>query len=211
MRTDLESIYGQDGGRVIVAPNAISDPGLQNSKRREGLLCAARLDASKGQDVLIRAAAHDPDLPDITFVGGGPQRTALETLARSLGVADRCRFIGRLQRPQLLALMASSVAVVVPSRAEAFGWVAIEAMSAATPVVASDTGGLSEILRGGGGILCPVGDHIALADAITRLIGDADRLGRAARRSFEMTYNTQTAVPCAVDAVMARHPKLGSR
>lgn len=208
MRSDLEATYGQEGRRILVAPNAIIDPGMPIAKRREGLVCAARLDTSKGQDVLIRAAAHDPSLPDISFVGTGPRRIALEALARSLGVSDRCRFVGRLPRPELLDLMASSVALVVPSRAEAFGWVAIEAMSVATPVVASDTGGLSEILQYGGGVLSPVGEHIALADAIAHLIRDADRIGQAARRSFELAYDIKIAVPRAVDAVLARHVEL---
>src|ERR1039458_8862953 len=92
-------------------------------------------------------------------VGEGPNRQAVEKLAQKLGVANRCRFTGLCPHSDVLKELADSSVSVIPSRAEAFGFVALESMAVGLPVIASNTGGLAEVIRDGvDGFLVPPGD-----------------------------------------------------
>ena len=145
----------------------------------------------KGVDVLIRALQGTH--VRAVIAGSGPYRPAWETLARSLGVA--AEFTGDVTDAELRRLFASCAALVLPSttRAEAFGYVQLEAMSSGKPVISTDVpGGVSWVNQHERtGLVVRAGDIAALRAALLRLMGDPalrDRLGRAARARVEETF-----------------------
>jgi glycosyltransferase involved in cell wall biosynthesis len=122
-------------------------------------------------------------VPDATLlvVGEGSRREVLEALAVELGIADRVVFTGR--RDDVPAVTAALDVAVLPSYREALGLSVLEAMALSRPVVASEVGGIPEMIEDGiTGLLVPPHDPAALAAAIVRLLRDhplADTLGRA--------------------------------
>jgi N-acetyl-alpha-D-glucosaminyl L-malate synthase BshA len=114
----------------------------------------------------------------LVLVGDGPERPAVEALARELGVAERVRFLGLL--PRFADLLARSDLFVLPSATESFGLAALEALACGVPVVASEVGGLPEVVRNREtGLLVPPADPGALAAACLSLLEDEPR-----RRAF---------------------------
>jgi glycosyltransferase involved in cell wall biosynthesis len=180
-------------GKLRVIPNGLdlrryAPPPAREAIRR--VVMVANLRAEKGHDTLLAAipaiAARHPDAT-FTFAGAGPRRDALETLARALSVDRRVRFAGECR--DVPALLAESDLFVLPSRSEAFPNAVIEAMAAGLPVVASDVGGIPEVVRDGvTGRLVTPDDPRALADAVIGLMDDpagAAGLGAAARAGVE--------------------------
>lgn len=93
-------------------------------------------------------------------------------LAGTLGIADRTDFVGLLTGPSRLELLADADVVVYPSADEVFGLVPIEALLCGTPVIVADDSGCGEVVRSlPGGQVVPVGDAVALAEAIDRVLG----------------------------------------
>ena len=145
-----------------------------------------RLTAVKGQDVLIRAASelirrgHDLFL---ILLGEGELRQKLEQLTLDLGITENVRFLG--WRPDVAGVMAAFDIFCLPSLNEGMGKVLVEAMALGKPIVASEVGGIKDIvLHGENGVLVPVGDVAAWVDAITRLGSDPKecrRMGDAGR------------------------------
>ncbi|MBE7699693.1 glycosyltransferase [Oerskovia sp. Sa1BUA8] len=134
---------------------------------------AGRLALHKGVDVLLAAAELDGRL-HVTLAGDGPSARALRERARPLG--DRVRFVGPLSGDDLVAFYRSLDVLAVPSLetsgwVEQFGRVAVEAMACGTPVVASDSGALPDVV-GGAGLLVPPGDAAALRAALVRVVDE---------------------------------------
>jgi glycosyltransferase involved in cell wall biosynthesis len=139
----------------------------------------------KGVDLLVRsAAAIRPFHPDALFVlvgidGVGEEgyTESMKQLAAELGVLDRFVFLG--MREDIPEVMNAFDMLVVPSRAEPFGKVIIEAMACGKCVVAARVGGIPEIIEDGfNGLLIPAEDSAALGRAILRLLDD-ERLRRS--------------------------------
>lgn len=147
----------------------------------------SKLWPGKGHDVLLEALpAVRAAVPGavLLVVGEGELRPALERRARELGVADAVVFAGFLHdvRPACAAMDLS----VLPSLFEGMGRVLLEAMAMGLPVVASDVGGIPDVVvHGGTGLLVPPGDRLALTNAICDILMDKDRAARmgAAGRS----------------------------
>jgi glycosyltransferase involved in cell wall biosynthesis len=144
----------------------------------------ARLEAEKGHPTLIQAWPQVlRAVPDayLLVVGEGSRRDALEAQARELRVAHRVIFTGR--RDDVPAVTAALDVAVLPSYREAQGLTILEAMALSRPVVASNVGGIPEMIQDGvTGLLVPPHDPDALAAAIIRLLQDhsyADMLARA--------------------------------
>lgn len=181
---DASARFGVSLDRITVRHPAVADVGVGRPSARRGAVCIGRLDPAKGQDVLIRALALVPDLK-ATFLGGGAERERLEALARAVGVADRCGFRGPASRDEVYGALQSAAFSVVPSRAEAFGLVALESLACGTPVVASRTGGLVEIVRDGiDGALATPGDPASLALAMRRCLAAGAPMREHARARF---------------------------
>ena len=144
----------------------------------------ARLEPEKGHPTLLEAwPAVLRSCPDtyLLIVGEGSRRDALEAQARELRIAHRVVFTGR--RDDVPAVTAALDVAVLPSYREAQGLTILEAMALSRPVVASNVGGIPEMIEDGvTGLLVPPHDAEALAAAIVRLLRDhpyADMLARA--------------------------------
>jgi len=129
------------------------------------------------------------------IAGDGPKRAEWEALARQLDLDGQVRFTGDVSDADLHDLMAGCAALVLPSltRAEAFGYVQLEAMASARPVVSTDVpSGVSWVNRDGEtGLIVPAGDAPSLRAAMERLVADAPlraRLGAAGRRRVEQEF-----------------------
>jgi len=150
------------------------------------LLCIGRLVPIKGHDVLLQAFAQARDaVPalELALAGAGPLEVELRRRVVELQLESSVRFLGLVSPvgPEL----ESAAIVVVPSLGEGFGMVALEAMERGRAVIASDVGGLPEIVADSRtGLIVPRSDADALAAAIVRLAADLPRaaaLGEAGR------------------------------
>jgi len=164
------------------------------------IVFVGRLTSEKGVPVLLHAAASlaadDVDF-SVRIIGDGPERARLAILAWSLRLRERVEFTGMLEGSALEAAVSSAVAIVVPSLAEeTAGLVAIEQMMRGRVVIASDTGGLGEIV-GNAGMKFPPGDVPALTACLRRVLGDPElcvALGRAARSRALQHFTQQRMV-----------------
>jgi glycosyltransferase involved in cell wall biosynthesis len=149
----------------------------------------ARFSPEKGLDVLIDAFA-ELERGRLVLIGDGDERQRLETQVEARGLVDRVKFAGWVTGPW--AAQWSLDALVVPSRSEGFGLAVVEAMLAGIPVIATDVGGLPELIQQDRtGLLVPPDDPGAMATAITRVMDDraealerADTAQQEARRRF---------------------------
>ncbi|MDG1380987.1 MAG: N-acetyl-alpha-D-glucosaminyl L-malate synthase BshA, partial [Flavobacteriales bacterium] len=109
----------------------------------------------------------------LMMVGDGPDRPAAERLARELGVAEHVAFLGKLKNP--LEALAIADLFLLPSESESFGLSALEAMACGVPVVATEAGGLPEVIRHGvSGMLAPIGDVETMAKHALFLLDPAN-------------------------------------
>jgi glycosyltransferase involved in cell wall biosynthesis len=185
----LEEVEGFDGASFQVVHYGIDPDGEPRAFAGDvpRLLCVGRLIPIKGHIVLLRAFAQArrrlPSL-QLDLAGRGPLEPALRALAKELGIEDAIRFLGYVAPVQ--RAIEDAAAVVVPSMGEGFGMVALEAMERARPVIATEIGGLGELVEDGvTGYLVPTGEAEPLADAIVRLVSDLPRaaeMGLAGRR-----------------------------
>lgn len=150
------------------------------------VLVLGRMAPRKGVDDVIRALAMVPGAELV--VAGGPPRTELEEdeevrrllrVASAVGVAARVRFLGRVDRPRVPALIRAADVVVSVPWYEPFGLVPLEAMACGVPVVAAHVGGIMDtVVDGVTGDHVPPGDPEALALALQSLLEDPSRRQR---------------------------------
>lgn len=118
----------------------------------------------------------------------------VEASVKALGLGDRCRFLGRVEAMD--AFYGASDVICIPSRAEPFGRVVIEAFAMGKPVVASAVGGIREIIDDGeNGRLVEYGDAGKLADEMVAALNDVNRReawGKAAREKATREYTEST-------------------
>jgi glycosyltransferase involved in cell wall biosynthesis len=204
---DLQRRHGKSYGSAALhtVHNGIEPLDLNAfPERPEGLaperlhaLMVGRLSGVKGIDIALRALSLLPDEHpwQLNLVGDGGLRPELEALAASLGVADHVTFHGF--RRDVYALMAHSDLLVMSSHHEGLPYTLLEAMSLGLPTLASDVGGLAEVLvHDRTGWLVPVGDVAGFAVGLQRLGEDAglrERLGTQAAREQRQRY-TLTAM-----------------
>ncbi|MEY2398723.1 MAG: D-inositol-3-phosphate glycosyltransferase [Actinomycetota bacterium] len=198
----LRQLYGVDPERIeIVAPavdHAFFAPGNRAQARRaiglpedpQVLLFVGRIQALKGLDVAIAAFAQIDDVDALLVVVGGPsgpegeaEHARVEKLAADLGVADRIVWRDPQPHEVLSTYYRASNVVLVPSRSESFGLVALEAAACGTPVVAAAVGGLRTLVdHGRTGFLVEGRDptvFAAFAGEITRNDALAQAMGAA--------------------------------
>jgi hypothetical protein len=206
--TEVESRYEMtiDRARLGLVAHGLADRAVGASTagdtERTNVLFVGRLEPRKGVDVLLGCAEQllerHGDL-DITIAGddsvptldGSTMRAQFERSSSPHG--ERVHFGGPVDDDTLLSLYLGCDILVVPSRYESFGLMLLEAMMFAKPVIASDVGGMREIVvHGETGLLVPPGDAAALAAAIDVLVGDPElrsRLGRAGRARYEQEFS----------------------
>jgi glycosyltransferase involved in cell wall biosynthesis len=135
------------------------------------VLSTSRLTRQKGVDVAVCALASLPADTVLVVLGEGPERAALESLARELGVDGRLHLPGRV--PDVTAWLRRASVYVQPSRWEGFGLAVLEAMVCGLPVVATRVSSLPELVADGEtGVLVPPDDPAALSAAIERALAE---------------------------------------
>ncbi len=213
---ELVEYYDADPDRIEIVPpgvdHAFFSPGDRSGARfalglgdHPVLLFVGRIQPLKGLDVAVRAlAALDRRDAVLVAVGGtsgpaGDQHLAeVLAMARDLGVHDRIRLVEAQPHHLLSTFYRAADVVLVPSRSESFGLVALEAAACGTPVVASDVGGLGTLVRHGeSGFLVAERDPAQFALHVDTLLADPD-LGAAlgaggARVAAGYTWSTTAA------------------
>lgn len=180
--------YHLEPAHVRVAlPGTTPAPPAPSEPRGRRLLCVGPLTAAKGQDLLVDALARlrRPDW-SCRLVGATDLEPAftqqLQGRITAAGIDDRVRLGGAVTRSEMAATYDSTDLLVVPSRLESFGMVITEALARGIPVVAAETGGVSEALAAGPlgrpGVLVPADDAPALQVALTRWLADDGHRGR---------------------------------
>jgi glycosyltransferase involved in cell wall biosynthesis len=153
------------------------------------VLATARLVPQKGIDEAVRALAELPGDTVLVVLGEGPERPALERLARELAVSDRLFLPGRV--PDVAAWLRRATVYVHPARWEGFGLGVLEAMHAGLPVVATNVSSLPElVLDGETGLLVPRDDAAALAGAVAVAL-DRPELGAAGRERARTEFSVE--------------------
>jgi D-inositol-3-phosphate glycosyltransferase len=203
---ELVGLYGADPGRIVTIPPGVDlarfRPGDGAAARRAlgvapdaGVLAfAGRIQPLKAPDVLLHAAAEllarRPGLRArlVVLVAGGPsgsglaEPTALQQLARRLGLADVVRFLPPQAAHGLVEVFRAADVVAVPSHNESFGLVALEAQACGTPVVAARVGGLPvAVAAGRSGLLVDGHGAGRWADALAAVALDPQRRGALSR------------------------------
>ncbi len=153
------------------------------------VLYVGRLDRAKRVHLLIEALGRVREPLRAVIAGEGPERRALEALARQEGVAERVRFAGYVGEEELVSLYAGARAVFYAPVDEDYGYATVEAFHAARPVVTTDDAGgvLEFVIHQQSGLVSPP-DPATIAQHLEELAGDihlAERLGEAGRRRVE--------------------------
>ena len=197
---DAEERFGLPRHCGHIIPNGVdlaqeSSPDATAWSDRPGkpyLLALGRMVKNKGFDLLIEAygaLGEQRKKVDLVLGGAGAARADLEALVTELGLADSVHFVGRLGREQVAEAMAGAEALVMPSRLEPFGIVALEGWRAGVPVVVTNRGGAPEFVDDGvTGVVVDPFNPIAFARALSDLVDDAgrrDELARAGRKKVE--------------------------
>jgi glycosyltransferase involved in cell wall biosynthesis len=154
---------------------------------RTTILSVGFLIPRKGHDLIIGAL---PDLPgvELLIAGDGPDEAALRAHAERMGVADRVRFLGRLDHSELATYYGAADALVLASSREGWANVLLEAMACGTPVVATDIWGTPEVVAAPeAGLLMHERSSNGVADALRTLL--ADPPNRAATRAYAEKYS----------------------
>ena len=154
----------------VTAVPPVDRASLATPRDAKVVLALSRLHPKKGLDTLLNALQRMPGV--IAWLAGdGPLKRELETLAKKLGVIDRVRFLG--WRTDRAALLRAADICVLPSRYEPFGTVILEAWAAGTPLVAcASAGPAATIENEATGLLVPIDDAKALAEALKRTLED---------------------------------------
>ena len=149
-----------------------------------------------GDVVRIFARVREELDARLVLVGDGPEYGRTRELVESLGLADSVRYVGVVE--DVAPLLGAADVLLLPSETESFGLVALEAMASGVPVVASDVGGLPEVVaHGNTGFLAPVGDVDTMAGYCLQLLKDEavlKRFSRAARKRAAQ-FDFRTIVP----------------
>ena len=171
---------GVPDDRVVVNPSGF-DPALFSGSGRDLFPTVARprigyvgrLAPQKRADRLVEAFGRMRGDAALVLVGDGPDRAVVRRLVAASPARERITEVGFVDHATVPAVLSSLDVLVLPSAYEEMGSVLTEAMAAGVPVVASDVGGIPEVVRHGEtGLLVPPGDVEALAAALDRLVGD---------------------------------------
>lgn len=183
---------------ALFHPPARRDPG-----RAFTIGVAGRLVMEKGVDIVLRALATLPGLWRLHVAGDGPERRALERLARDLRIGDRVHFDGALPNMQMPAYLRELDVFVLASRTlprwkEQFGRILIEAMATGVAVAGAASGEIPNVISDAG-LVFPEGDVAALSAALSRFLhepGLREALGEAGRQRVLQHY-TQAQIAAA--------------
>ncbi len=180
VKKQLIEHYGVPPERVRVIHNGVDlERYFPSTKRRNLILYIGRQTAHKGLPYLLRGFAEfirthkDYSLVMVGERLEGGIDPSLIRLSETLGIRDKVKFTGRLPDREVKKILSTARCLVLPSLAEAFGMTVLEGMAAGTPVIATNVGGIPEVLQDGwNGLLVPPADPASLANSIDRLVSD---------------------------------------
>jgi glycosyltransferase involved in cell wall biosynthesis len=187
--------------RVTTIPNPVALPQSVPAQRSGAMVCyVGRIEQAKGVFDLIEAVNEVRDtIPGVRLecAGDGDMEAVLRhALAR--GIRANVHFTGWISPRRREELLARATVFVLPSHAEGMPMSLLEAMAAGCPVIASDVGGIPDVVTDGvNGLLVPAGDRDALALALHRLLVDrelAARLGREGRETIRRRFTAAHAI-----------------
>lgn len=197
-KLDAINAFGISSDKIGVIPNAVKDPGLNDTSIQNKLVYVGRLHSVKGIKVLIKALAIVKDsFPSILLevIGGEGEKgilLELNKLKEELKLEENIRFVGTQSKNYVLQTFSTAYCSIVPSYNEAFGYVVIESFSVHTPVIGSNTTGIGEIIEDEvNGLLFEPGNYEELASKLLKLIDNLelrDKLAEQAYYSFLEKY-----------------------
>ncbi|MBL27590.1 MAG: glycosyl transferase family 1 [Rhodospirillaceae bacterium] len=207
---------GIPASKVTVLRNGVDLAGFRPLDRQEAraalgfdrptLVSVGGLITRKGHDITIRALKALPDFA-LVIAGDGPERGALEALAKREGVGDRVRFMGRVPHGELAPLYSAADASVLASSREGWANVLLESMACGTPVIASNVWGTPEVVATpAAGVLMADRTPAALADAVRALF--AALPSREATRAYAEGFSWDDTTRGQIDlfrSVIAGH------
>ena len=215
-----ENITPIAGDRLQVVHCGVDLPGFVfrgGGRESNFLVAVGRLDPIKGFDMLVLALARLASSGvafHCTIIGEGPQRAELERSIAMLDLRDCVRLAGALPQAEVRAMLHSATAFVLPSRIAADGnrdgipVALMEAMAVGAPVISTRVSGIPELIENDVSGLLVYGDDVdGLADAIQRLLGDADlrkRLALRAREVVERDFDAATEASKLLAAMAER-------
>jgi glycosyltransferase involved in cell wall biosynthesis len=177
---------------VIPGPDSLLIERRRSAGDPLAVVCLSRLAAEKGVEVLVDAAqilGRRPVPFRMTLAGGGRQEAHIVDRINALGLANVVQVLGGYEPSDLPALLRAADVVVSTSHTEGLPLAILEAFAYGVPVVATDVGGVSELVTDEvNGLLVPPGEPHATADALARLADDESlrlRLAGQARLTFE--------------------------
>lgn len=140
----------------------------------------------------------------LILVGDGPDKEKADMLAKELGLKDKILFLGKSD--EIRKILCLTDLFLLPSETESFGLAALEAMAAHTPVISSNTGGLSEVnFDGVTGFLSDVGDVKDMAKNAIYLLSDTDRLDQFKKQAFESAHQF------SIEKILPKYVKMYER
>ncbi|MGA9405549.1 MAG: glycosyltransferase family 4 protein, partial [Bacteroidota bacterium] len=167
-----------------------------NIPRRPVVGIVARLRSEKGHSLLLHAmkiVIQSMPRTTLVIIGDGPDKSMLEALGETLHITENIRWLGSIPHEKTFSIYGIMDVVAVPSEYEGFGLSAAEAMAAGVPVVASDVGGLREVVEHGTtGLLVPYGAAERMAEAILTLLREpvsSRKMGRAGRKKIAEQFS----------------------
>jgi glycogen(starch) synthase len=199
MLGEVHERFPETASRSSFIHNGLHMPDLQpkplplNPPR---LLCLGRLVEHKGFDVAVDAFSMLRErFPELRLIvaGDGPARPALEHRVNQMGLGGDVEFLGLVDAEEVPELLNRATVVIMPSRREPFGLVALEAAQMARPIVASKVGGLPEVVvHNRTGLLVEKDNSAAIVEGVEYLLNNTEtaaRLGRCARERAHHLFN----------------------
>lgn len=201
---DYFAVHVCDESKLVVLHNGVSLPDLSQRKSKTSedpidILYMGVLNSRKSPDILIRAASELPEGLNLRFIfAGNGNLEEYRSLARFLGVAERCQFLGWVKGKERERLYLTSDIYCLPSKNEGMPMSVLEAMSYGLPVITTPVGGIPQVISDGiDGLIMPVGDVKQLVSELSMLIESYElrnRMGRAARDKIEVKFNISDIV-----------------
>jgi len=189
---ELHQIYKVPHEKIQYFHNAIQNPKIfisNTHKQSMALICVGGLTKGKGQEILLKSLASVREtLPvvHLYLAGTGDRQDHLVHMVREYGIQKHVTFLGKLPHQIVLEKIAIAKILILPTRYDACPKVIIEAMSVGTPVIASNVGGIPELIRNGiEGFLIPPQNPEVLADTILHMLNHPNLIKRMGQNAYD--------------------------
>ncbi|UKP00670.1 glycosyltransferase family 4 protein [Nostoc sp. UHCC 0870] len=171
--------WGISSDKIVLVYNAVEVQEAQSAIALppfpgKTIITVGRLVPWKGLEAMIKTMQYFPQ-DRLVVIGNGPLKSNLEELIQKLRIGDRVLFMGSLPQKQVFSCLKQADVFILNSSYEGLPHVVLEAMTAGTPVIATNAGGTQEVVEDcKTGLLIPVGDELALKSAIEKIFNQSD-------------------------------------